>query len=182
MIITVTGKPCSGKGAASKIFCEKYGFDYLCAGDIMRDVAKQKGYSSVLEFQQKAPDVVETDNYIDNKIAEIGKQRKNDNLLIDSRLAWHFAGNSFKVFIDVDIDVASERLYNANRPHEKVESIEQAKQKLLDRWKTENDRYQRIYSVSNTRLDQYDLVIDSSKITPEQTADKIYKAYKKVAK
>ena len=78
MIITVTGKPCSGKGAASKILCEKYGFDYLCAGDIMRDIAEQEGYENVLDFQLNSPNVKEVDKFIDNKIAAIGKQRVKD--------------------------------------------------------------------------------------------------------
>ena len=52
MIITITGKPCSGKGTVSKEFCKKYNFKYLCTGDMFRELAKQYGYSTVLEFQQ----------------------------------------------------------------------------------------------------------------------------------
>ena len=33
MIITITGKPCSGKGTVSKLFCEKYDFKYICTGE-----------------------------------------------------------------------------------------------------------------------------------------------------
>ena len=52
MIITITGKPCSGKGTVSKIFCQKYNFEYICTGDMFRELAKSYGYEDVLEFQK----------------------------------------------------------------------------------------------------------------------------------
>lgn len=179
MIITVTGKPCSGKGAASKIFCKKYGFDYLCAGDIMREIATQKGYENVLDFQQHYPNVADVDRFIDNTIAKIGDERENDNLLIDSRLAWHFVNKSFKVFIDVDIDTASFRLLNAKRENEKASTAEIARQMLENRWAVENDRYDIVYQINNKNLSNYDCVIDSTTLTAEQVADKIYEEFKK---
>ena len=182
MIITVTGKPCSGKGTASKLFCSKYNFDYVCAGDIMRNIAAKKGYANVLEFQQLDPNVKDVDKFIDNQIADIGTKRVNDNLLIDSRLAWHFAKKSFKVFIDVDITTAGERLLNAHRENESTKNIDHAKQLLTNRWKTENDRYLEIYNIDNTHIENYDLMINSTNLTPEQIADIIYKNYKKFVK
>lgn len=174
MIITVTGKPCSGKGTCCKIFCQKYGYDYICAGDIMREVALNKGYKSVLDFQEHSPDVVETDHYVDSYITQIGNERQNDNLLIDSRLAWHFAKPSFKVFIDVKLSEAGKRLMLANRPNEKVENLLQAKRSLKKRWKVENSRYKKIYGIDNTNMKNYDLVIDSTSISPEELADIIF--------
>lgn len=182
MIITVTGKPCSGKGAASKILCEKYGFDYLCAGDIMREVAEQEGYANVLEFQLNSPKVKEVDKFIDNKIAMIGKKRAKDNLLIDSRLAWHFVKKSFKVFVDVDIDTACDRLISANRKHEQATSKAHAKQLLTNRWDTENERYLELYTTNNTNMQNYDFVIDSTNLSPEQMADIIFEEYQKFVK
>ena len=182
MIITVTGKPCSGKGTASKIFCEKYGFDYLCAGDIMRKIAAEQGYENVLDFQQHAPNVKDVDKYIDSQIEEIGKTRIDDNLLIDSRLAWHFAKKSFKVFIDVDIATASERLLYAKRENESVKNIKHAEQILKDRWNEENKRYMELYKTNNTQMKNYDLVVDSTLYTPEQIAEIIYENYEKYLK
>ena len=179
MIITITGKPCSGKGTAGKLFCKKYNFDYVSAGDMMRSIAKEHGYNNILEFQQKNKDIDKVDAIIDNYTSNLGKTRTGDNLLIDSRLAWHFVDKSFKVFIDVDIDIASNHLLNANRENEKVENLTQAKKTLTERWKTENERYERLYNVSNLNLKNYDLVLSSSNLTPEQLADEIYVNYKK---
>lgn len=182
MIITITGKPCSGKGVASKILCEKHGFDYLCAGDIMREIATQQGYKNVLEFQQQYSDIKEVDKFIDNKIAKIGEARSADNLVIDSRLAWHFVKNSFKVFIDVNIDVAVKRLINANRQNEKATTEIEARQLLTDRWQAENERYMELYNTNNLNMKNYNLVLDSSNLLPEQMADKIFVEYQKFLK
>ena len=52
MIITITGKPCSGKGTVSKILCDKYNFEYICTGDMFRTLAYSYGYDNILEFQK----------------------------------------------------------------------------------------------------------------------------------
>lgn len=179
MIITITGKPCSGKGTVSKEFCKKYNFKYVCTGDMFRELAKQYGYNTVLEFQQNYPNIEEIDNIIDNKTAEIGKTQINDNIVIDSRLAWNFIPNSFKVFIDVDWDIAANRLLSANRQNEKANNIEDAKNLLEDRWLVENERYTRIYNTNNLNLSNYDLVLSSNNLSPNKIADKIFEGYKK---
>ena len=177
MIITITGKPCSGKGTVSKYICNNYEFEYVCTGDMIRNFAKQLGYSDLVEFQ-KSKDIKNVDKLVDGETARIGKERSNENILIDSRLAWHFVPKSFKVFVDVDIDVASHRLIEAKRENEHFTSIKDAKQSLIDRWNVENTRYKKIYGVDNTNLSQYDLVISSNDKTPEELGEIIMKEYK----
>lgn len=178
MIITVTGKPCSGKGTVGKLFCQKYNFEYVCTGDMFRELAKSYGYENVLDFQ-KDERVKEADNIIDTKTANLGKLRPNDNILIDSRLAWHFVPNSFKVFIDIDWGTAGQRLLLAKRQSEKVEDLKTAIEKLQDRWQEENKRYLSLYNTNNLNLSNYDFVISSSNLTPEELVEIIYKEYKK---
>ena len=176
MIITITGKPCSGKGTVSKLFCTKYNFDYICTGDMFRQIAKTYGYDNILDFQ-KDERVKTVDYQIDDNTTKIGIERANDDIVIDSRLAWHFVPNSYKVFIDVDWNAAGERLFNAKRESEKVVSIEHATQKLIDRWNEENSRYTQIYNTNNLNPENYDLVISSSNKSPEEIVEEIYKNY-----
>ena len=177
MIITITGKPCSGKGTVSKLFCNKYNFKYLCTGDMFRNFAKKYGYSSVLEFQQKYKHINKIDKLVDKQTALIGKKQADENIVIDSRLAWHFIPNSFKVFIDVSWHEATKRLLTANRENEKAENIEQASKDLQSRWQTENDRYSEIYNTNNLNPGNYNLVIQSDNLEPEKIADEIYNEY-----
>ncbi len=181
MIITITGKPCSGKGSISKYLCSKYNFDYVCTGDMFRKLSKQHGYDNILHFQQSHDKIKDIDKIIDNKIEEIGKTRINDNVIIDSRLAWHFIPDSFKVFIDIDWNTAADRLLNSNRDTEKAESRDHAIKILKDRWNTENIRYQELYKIDNNNYNNYDFVINSDK-SIEELSEIIYKEYKKFIK
>jgi len=179
MIITITGKPCSGKGTVSKLFCEKFNFEYICTGDMFRAFAKEFGYNSVLEFQQQYKNIHEVDKLIDDKTAEIGKTRFNENIVIDSRLAWNFVPNSFKIFIDVSWHEAGKRLMNANRSNEKAKNAKEAAKILKERWQVENERYKKLYGTSNLDFNNYNLVISSDNLTPEEISEMIYNEYKK---
>lgn len=179
MIITITGKPCSGKGTVSKMFCQKYNFEYICTGDMFRALAKENGFDNILTFQLNE-DIKKIDALVDNQIIDIGKNRMSENIVIDSRLAWHFIPQSFKVFIDVDLNVAAKRLLEANRENENVNTIEESKQALEHRWKIENERYQELYATNNLNLNNYDLVISSNNKTPEEIVEIIYQRYIKL--
>lgn len=179
MIITITGKPCSGKGTVAKEFCNKFNFEYICTGDMFREYAKQFGYDNILIFQEQDQNVKKIDKLVDDKIYKIGKTRQNENILIDSRLAWHFIPNSFKVFIDVDENVAGERLLSADRETEKTTSLADAINQLKSRWKVENDRYEELYGVNNLNAENYDFIVDSSNLSPSEIVKKIYDQYTK---
>ncbi len=178
MIITITGKPCSGKGTAAKLFCDKYNFEYIGTGNMFREYAKQCGYD-ILSFQEQNEKIKEIDKLIDNQIFEIGQQKLNSNIVIDSRLAWHFIPNSFKVFIDIDDTTAGKRLLNANRETEKHSNLVEAISSLRTRWNVENTRYQELYSIDNLNFNNYDLIINSKDKTPEEIVEIINKEYLK---
>ena len=78
MIITITGKPCSGKGTVAKEFCKKYNFKYLCTGDMFREYAKLYGYDNILTFQEEDENVKKIDKLVDDKTYEIGKNQINE--------------------------------------------------------------------------------------------------------
>ena len=43
MIISLTGKPCSGKGTLAKALSEKYDFKVYSVGEIFKEEAKKRG-------------------------------------------------------------------------------------------------------------------------------------------
>ena len=182
MIITITGKPCSGKGTVAKEFCKEYDFKYVCTGDMFREHAKKLGYDNILTFQEEDPRVKEIDNIVDSSIKKLGETKLHENIVIDSRLAWYFIPNSFKVFIDVDKKVAGKRLLEANRETEQTESLDDAIKKLETRWQVENDRYFELYHTNNLNMNNYDFVIDSSNLSPTEIMKKIHTKYKEFKK
>lgn len=177
MIITITGKPCSGKGTVGKLFCNKYNFEYICTGDMFRKLSQEM--SKTITSIQEDESVKIIDAQIDGYIENLGKEKLNENILIDSRLAWHFIPNSFKVFIDVDWDIAGERLVQANRPTEQYSNVNEAISALQHRWKIENDRYTELYSTNNLDTKQYNLYLSSNNKTPEELCDIIFDSYQK---
>ena len=99
MNITITGNLGSGKSSVAKILRER-GYEYSSTGNIFRQLAMEKGLS-VEEFNRQVNEAASrgdhsVDKMIDDTTARIGEER--DNVVFDSRLAWHFAPKSFKVF------------------------------------------------------------------------------------
>lgn len=179
MIISITGKPCSGKSSIAKVFKEKYHFKTYSIGEIFKDEAHKRGMS-VEEFNKFLMSDPKFDNFIDDKTLELGKLWKNDDVIFDARLAWHFIPHSFKVFVDLDEEEMAKRLSNSDRVgKEKYQDVEKARETLIARFNAENERYKKFYGIDNTDFSNYDLVISSKDKTPEELADIIYEKYRK---
>lgn len=181
MIITLTGKPCSGKGSVGKAFCDKYNFEFMSTGNMFREISKQFDINNILDFNNDDRIKI-IDKEIDNQTIELGKTRINDNIILDSRLAWHFIPNSYKVFLDIDINTAAKRLFEAKRENEPAKSIIHAKKLLQDRWNSENKRYQELYKIDNNNLNNYNLVINTANKSIDEIVEEINNNYTKFLK
>lgn len=94
---------------------------------------------------------------------------------------WYAVPESFKVYLKVDIDVAAKRAFEdaMRKSSEKFDTVEEQKQDMQKRYKLENERYWELYGVRKEDESNYDLVIDTTNLTPEQVADKIEQEYTK---
>jgi len=176
MIITISGKPCTGKSTMAEIFIKKYGFERIYAGAIFKSIAKDMGLD-ILDLTS-SEDILKVDREVDSELKRIYDTRLNENLLIESRTSWSFMPKAFNVFIDVSDEVMASRLFNSDRSElERGKNIEEAKSKVMGRFNNDVKRYKSLYNIDCTDLTQYDLVLDNSFLTPEETADKIYQEY-----
>lgn len=179
MIITITGKPCSGKSTVAKIIEQKFGFKRIGVGDMFKQEANKRGMSAE-EFNALCISDPSYDYFIDNKTKEMGEELEGQNYIFDSRLAWHFVPKSFKVFVDLDEDEMANRLVLSDREgKEKYDNFDEAKRSLVNREKLERERYKKIYNVDIYDTTNYDFVTDSNKKTPEQVVEEIWTAYQK---
>ena len=171
MHIALTGNLGSGKSTIAKIMQEKYGYEIYSTGKIQRELAEERGLT-VLEMNKLMQEDHSFDNIIDERVTKLSIESEKE-LFFDSRLAWHFAKNVFKVFLSVGIDEASRRVFNDNKRGEveKYSSIEDAKANLIERANTEDVRYREIYGLNYFDLNNYDLVLDSTYTSPELLAD-----------
>jgi cytidylate kinase, putative len=174
--ISITGDLGSGKSTVCKLIMEKYGIKIYSIGSIQRSLA-QKYNMSILDFNKYMETHTEIDEEIDNELTEIGK--RDEDMILDSRMAWHFVPQSFKVYLAVDISIAAKRICAMDRGNvEAYSSLEDAKEKILQRKSSENYRYLSKYKVDCSIMKNYDLVIDTSELSPQQIADIIMKKYK----
>lgn len=164
-IITIAGRPGSGKSTTAKLVALQLGYDHFSSGDLFRALGKERGVD-VLEANKKAGVVEELDRLVDGKLQEIG--HNDDKLVIDSRTAWHWIPDSFKVFLDLDVMVAAERIL-ANLSEERIVSEQVAShpgkyaKQLQHRLDVETERYKSLYGIDPYNTDNYDLVIDTAK-------------------
>lgn len=176
MIITISGKPCTGKSTMAEIFISKYGFERVYAGAIFKKHARELGID--ITDLCKSEQIYEIDRRVDAELEQIYKNRLNDNLLIESRTSWSFMPKAFNVFIDIPDDVMAKRLFNSDRPaNERGKDLGEALKKVTERYNADVARYKLLYNIDCNNLSNYTFVIDNTNLTPEQTADEIYNAY-----
>jgi cytidylate kinase len=176
MNITITGNLGSGKSSVAKILKEK-GYEIISTGNIFRSLAMDKGLS-VEEFNKQVNEAAakgdhSVDQQIDDMTTKIGKER--DRIVFDSRLAWHFAPESFKVFVITDIDEASRRVFNDSQRanSESYASRDDCRKALIHRQKLETVRYKEIYGIDYYDMSNYNLVIESTNASPNEIAQEI---------
>ncbi len=169
MHITMTGNLGSGKSTISKIISQDFGYEIYSTGKIQRELAAERGLT-VLEMNQLMQQDHSFDNIIDDKVRQVSIERKDD-LFFDSRLAWHFAVDTFKVFLSVNINEAARRVFGDNRGDvETYTSVEDCKNQLKERAHTEDIRYEEIYGIHYFDLSNYNLILDSTFSTPATLA------------
>ena len=174
MNITLTGNLGAGKSSICKEF-KNMGYDIISTGTIFRDIAKEKGIS-VVELNELAKQSREIDDMIDNRSIKLGKEL--DNVIFDSRMAWNFVEDSFKVFLLIDPTEAAKRvLHDTTRETEKYNSLDEAYDNLSKRAMMEKERFKELYNVDYYDLNNYNLVIESTYATPTEIAEEILRNF-----
>lgn len=180
-IIVLGGLPGAGKSTVRYLLAEKLGYKAFSTGDFMRGLAKERGISFD-DFNAQIAQDKSIDQLIDAELIRI--QAEEDNIVVDSHLAFHFIPSAFKVFFNISLDTSAERIY-ADRERETrksvgdtMESVEEAKERIQARINNHNDRYMRHYGLTPYDSSQYDYVIDTEACTPEQTTELVIAAFK----
>jgi len=177
MHITITGRLGSGKSTVAKLLRDRYGFEIYSTGTIQRAMAAELGLST-LEMNEMMKGRADLDHKIDDAVVKISEDRRDDRLIFDSRMAWHFAKHSFRVFVTIDPQVAGNRVFNDQRGAvEHYDSPEEARDGLLERSRVENLRFKDIYHVDNLDYHNYDLIVDSSVADQNMVCELIYREF-----
>jgi cytidylate kinase len=156
------------------------GYKHFSSGDLFREISQQRGMDVVQSNLNAENGKSDIDEIVDSRLQEIGKAE--NHLVIDSRTAWHWIPTAFKVYLNLDMQVAAERilqditperLADENIPNNPGEYAGQLKQRL----DSENRRYESLYGIDPSDMSNYDLVVDTAANNPEQVTQLVVDAY-----
>ena len=169
--ITIAGDLGSGKSTVANHLINNINYRIESAGLIFRRLAEQHGMSAK-EFNQFIESNPKYDNMVDDTIKEMGA--KEENIIFDSRLAWYFVPKSFKIYMYVDVDTATERIFNdKGRVSESYSDMATAKKEIIERRESEVLRYKTFYNIDINNYSNYDFIIDTSHATKDEVNDAV---------
>jgi len=181
-IITISGKPGSGKSSTADKVAELLGYSRYSSGDMVRNLLSREGLT-LAEYNIQATD----DHTLDEKIDQMlrGLRDKKD-IVIDSRLGFYWLPESFKVYLDLDMQIATVRVFkdamNNNmrtKAGEMADSLDTVAKQVQARMENEQRRFKDMYGVDPYNQEHYDLVIDTSRHSPQTVALTIFDTYRR---
>ena len=175
--ITITGDPGSGKSTFARNVAGFAGFELITTGNMFREIAAKYGVS-VTDLNKMAETQAEIDYEVDNYLQSLNNTDKN--LVIDSRMAWHFVHNTLKIRLTVTPEIAVKRIFedeNAASLRERFGSIEEAMREVNARRDSEVRRYYDLYGVDISDTHNFDLVLDTSYKAPEAVIEEFKQAF-----
>ena len=182
MIITISGNPGSGKSTVAKILVARLGYERIYAGGIMRQMANEKGIV-LEELMEQAKTNPQIDTEVDSRVAAEARKYEQDgkDVIVEGRVQYHFLPESKKVYVFVDPRAGAERIWKDLQDKEASAARNQAVAASTDEVIANNDhreeqdaqRYIKLYGTDYRKKENYDFVVNTTKITAEQAADKV---------
>ena len=173
-IISISGDIGSGKSSVAQTLTVLTHYEVLSSGTIQRAIAERRGLTT-LDLNKVSQIDRSIDDEIDSQLVHIGQTEHR--LIVDSRLAWHFIPDSFKVYLSVDPMIGAERVFNARRSTEINPSQQQTLVNNRDRQQLESDRFAELYNIDFRDHQNYELIVDTSHTAAKQVAVKINDRY-----
>ncbi|MBQ3844050.1 MAG: cytidylate kinase family protein [Bacteroidales bacterium] len=174
--ITLSGELGSGKSTVANYLIGKMPFKIVSAGLLFRQLAAKHGMSAK-EFNQFIENDPKYDHYVDDTMAELG--RTDEKIIFDSRMAWHFVPSSFKIYLYVDVDTATERIFNdVGRVSESYSDKATARKEIVERRQSEILRYQNFYHCNLDDYSNYDLIVDTSYASRDEVNELVLNSFK----
>ncbi len=177
MKITISGTLGSGKSTVAKIVAKQLKYNYYYTGNLMRVLAEKKGLTLVefTELRENNPTInLELDEYQ----KKIGKNE--DNFVLDGHLGFLFVPDSIKIFLKCSPVVAAARIQKSikegddQRLQEGLKDDEKSILEILKkRNEAENKQYKTLYNINFEDETHYDLVINTTNISPQEVCDRI---------
>ena len=179
MIVCLSGKHGTGKTTIGKKVADSLGIRYFSTGEVFRDLANLMNMSLVefINYVEENPDM---DKKLDEKIIEVSK--KGDILTSSLLSGYHLSDVAdFKVFLTCPIEIRVKRMSERDDTmfDEKLEETKY-------REKSESERFKLLYNIDIEDMEKakemFDLILDTNKLSIEESVNKIIAEIKNKAK
>ena len=172
MKIAINGSLGSGKSTVAKMLAADLSWPYIATGARFREMARERNMD-LAAFSRYAEENPYVDEAVDNWLKSFNDVE--EDMVIDSRMAPFFIRDAFKVRLVVSDEEGARRIFQdeARGQEERFESIEAAKEAYRVRSESERLRYFERYKVDVEDLSQYDIIMDTSDMTPEEVCARI---------
>ena len=147
----------------------------------MRRVLAREGMS-LEEYNRKASDEHDLDDKVDEELRSL---RNAKDVVIDSRLGFYWIPESFKVYLDLDLEVATARIFkdavNNKKRRDSGEgssSLPDIARKVKERMGDEQQRFRSLYGIDPYNTEHFDLIIDTSRHDPQSVAISVFDHYR----
>jgi cytidylate kinase len=179
MIISISGNAGSGKSTAAKKLAQALGWPRYYMGGMRREMAAKRGMT-IEEYNALGERDDTTDKEVDVYQKELGATQ--DNFIIEGRTSYYFIPHSFKIFLDVDEKEGARRVFkelqktNKRNEGENLNTVNDVLESHRRRKDSDMIRYKRYYGIDAYDKKNFDLVIDTTHLTPKQTFGRIMAA------
>ena len=177
-IITITGETGSGASTATQLLSESLEYRRFSAGGLFRSIARQRNMT-VTQLNDYAKDNNAIDREIDRLIRRLGE---GSELVLDARLGYYWIHDSFRVYLQVDPDIAAHRIYadisEGQRYEDGATTLDQTIISLQRQAESTQERYFHDYGVDIKNTRPFDLVINTDDKTPEEIVALIKTSYR----
>ncbi|MBU4422035.1 cytidylate kinase family protein [Candidatus Parcubacteria bacterium] len=180
-IVTISGRAGSGKSTVGRSLAKKLKAKRIYVGGIRRDLAKKKGMT-LSQLNNYALTHPETDIDIDKAAQkEARKTAKKMPVVVEGRTQYYFFPKSIKLYFDVDFYEAAKRIWkdlqdktkSAKRNEGELKSFDEVLESIKKREKNDVRRYRKYYGINYKSKKNFDLVIDTTKISAEKVLEKV---------
>jgi CMP/dCMP kinase len=167
VIITISASPGAGKRMIARLMSERLGFRCVTIPDLRRSLARDHDVSDA-ELLAAGESDYWTDGQVDEHLEEMSASF--ENLIIASRFGFMLVPHSFKIMLVCDPIVSAHRLRSLGEDRYGL-SIDEVVFSINERIAADRERGMRFYDTDPHDPSHFDLVLDTSRLTPEQTVD-----------